>query len=58
MAALKKSLGQAPAEPAAPKRKNAADSRQTGMKLPIRGGKVTAEEAEKTPAARPARKRA
>jgi DNA end-binding protein Ku len=59
MAALKKSLGQAPAaEPqAAPKREKAADARQTGMKLPIKGGK---EQAEKTPApaAKPARKRA
>ena len=55
MAALKKSLGPAPAEPASPKRKKASDSRQAGMKLPIKGGKVAAEEAEKT-AARPARK--
>ena len=63
MAALKKSLGQTPSEqPAAPKRKKAAaDSRQTGMKLPIKGGKAAAaEKAEKipAPAAKAARKRA
>jgi hypothetical protein len=61
MAALKKSLGQTPAEqPAAPKRKKAADSRRTGLTLPIKGGKVDAEAVEKAPApaAKPARKRA
>jgi DNA end-binding protein Ku len=61
MAALRKSLGQAPAEqPAAPKRKKIADSRQTGLKLPIKGGKVVAEQVGKVPApaAKPARKRA
>jgi DNA end-binding protein Ku len=61
MAALKKSLGQAPAEqPAAPKRKKLADARQTGLKLPIKGGKTAAERMEKPPApvAKPARKRA
>jgi DNA end-binding protein Ku len=61
MAALKKSLGQTPAEqPAAPKRKKLADSRQTGLKLPIKGGKVAAERTQQAqaPAAKPARKRA
>ena len=57
MAALKKSLGQSPAEkPAQPKRKKADDARQTGLKLPIKGGKVerVAAQAE----TKPARKRA
>jgi hypothetical protein len=61
MAALKKSFGQTPAEqPVAPKRKKDADSRQTGLKLPIKGGKVAAEAVEKVsaPAAKAARKRA
>jgi DNA end-binding protein Ku len=61
MAALRKSLGQTPAEqPAAPKRKKAADSRQTGLKLPIKGGKVAAQAVEKAPApaVKPVRKRA
>ena len=61
MAALKKSLGQAPAEqPAAPKRKKLADARQTGLKLPIKGGKTATERLEKPPApmVKPARKRA
>ena len=61
MAALKKSLGQTPAEqPAAPKRKKLADARQTGLKLPIKGGKTAAERMEKpsAPVAKPARKRA
>ena len=50
MAALKKSLGQTPDEqPAAPKRKKAADSRQTGLKLPIKGGKIAAEAAAESP---------
>jgi DNA end-binding protein Ku len=39
-AALKKSLGQSPADkPAQPRRKNTEDVRQTGLKLPIKGGK-------------------
>ena len=61
MAALKQSLGQSPAQqPAPPKRKKAADTRQTGLKLPIKGGKLAEELGEKAPApvARPARKRA
>ena len=61
MAALKKSLGQAPAaQPAQPKRKQAADLRQTGLKLPIRGGKAEAERVDRpaTQATKPARKRA
>ena len=59
MAALKKSLGQTPAEqPAAPKRKKAPDSRQTGLKLPIKGGKTERADRPADPAARPARKRA
>ncbi len=61
MAALKKSLGQAPGEQsAAPKRKKASDSRQTGLKLPIKGGKAAAERTEKvsSPATMPVRKRA
>jgi DNA end-binding protein Ku len=58
MAALKKSLGQEALEiPAQSKRKKAADDvRQTGLKLPIRGGKSA--DKEVVPAARPARKRA
>jgi DNA end-binding protein Ku len=57
MAALKKSLGQTPAEqPAAPKRKKAADPRQTGLKLPIKGGKVDAEAVEKPRPRRPSRR--
>jgi DNA end-binding protein Ku len=61
MAALKKSLGDSPAaQPAEPKRQKAADTRQTGMKLLIKGGKVAADKVEKTPTstAKPARKRA
>ena len=55
MAALKKSLGQTPAEqPATPKRKKAAGSRQTGLKLPIKGGRAAAAQV----ATKPARKRA
>jgi DNA end-binding protein Ku len=51
MAALKKSLGQTPAEkPAQPKRKKADDVRQTGLKLPIKGGKVAAGRVEMLPA--------
>lgn len=61
MAALKKSLGQMPAEqPATPKRKKVAGSRQTRLKLPIKGGKVAADRVAKAPAppAKPVRKRA
>ena len=61
MAALKMSLGQSPAQqPAQAKRKKAADTRQTGLKLPIKGGKSAEELGEKAPApaVRPARKRA
>jgi hypothetical protein len=58
MAALKKSLGQeAPERPAQPKRKKAADDvRQTGLKLPIRGGRIV--EKTEVQAARHTRKRA
>jgi DNA end-binding protein Ku len=48
MAALKKSLGQAPAEPEKPKRttlRKEPDRRQTGLKLPIEGGKSKAAKA-------------
>jgi DNA end-binding protein Ku len=61
MAALKKSLGQAPAENSTvPKSKKVADTRQTGLKLPIKGGKDTVRLVEKppAPAAKLARKRA
>jgi DNA end-binding protein Ku len=61
MAALQKSLGQSPAEQPAPaKRKKPADTRQAGLKLPIKGGKSTEERGEKAPvpALKPARKRA
>jgi DNA end-binding protein Ku len=58
MAALKKSLGQAPAEtPAQAKRKKPADVRQTGLKLPIKGGKGEDKVAAQ-PQSRPSRKRA
>ncbi|MGA8193555.1 MAG: Ku protein [Acetobacteraceae bacterium] len=60
MAALKNSLGQSPAEVTS-KGKKAADVRQIGQKLPIKGGKSAAERAEKAPpqaATRSARKRA
>ena len=57
MSALKKSLGQSPAEkPAQPKRKKADDARQTGLKLPTKGGKVERAAAQAT--TKPARKRA
>ena len=59
MAALKNSLGLVATEaPPAPKKKD--DARQTGLKLPIKGGKVAAErvEAPSAPAAKPVRKRA
>jgi DNA end-binding protein Ku len=64
MAALRKSLGQAPeaaGQPAASsKRKKAAgDQRhQQALKLPIKGGKSRASEAAAEPAAKPVRKRA
>jgi DNA end-binding protein Ku len=64
MAALRKSLGQAPeaaAQPAASsKRKKAAgDQRhQQALKLPIKGGKSRASDAAAEPAAKPVRKRA
>jgi hypothetical protein len=59
MAALKKSLGQAPEAPRQPMRKKATDDRQTGLKLPIRGGKGKATEKEASqPIAKPTRKRA
>jgi DNA end-binding protein Ku len=59
MAALKKSLGQAPAAPPQPKRKKSVDERQTGLKLPIKGGKGKAAEKEANqPTAKPVRKRA
>ena len=60
MAALKNSLGQSPAEVTS-KGKKAADVRQIGQKLPIKGGKSAAERAEKAPpqaATRSARNRA
>jgi DNA end-binding protein Ku len=45
MAALKASLGQEPApRMAAPKARKTADTRQTGLKLPIKGGKAPAKE--------------
>ena len=59
MAALKKSLGQSPAE-APSMGKKAADVRQIGQKLPVKG-KSAAGRAEKDPpqaATRSARKRA
>jgi DNA end-binding protein Ku len=59
MAALKQSLGQAPAQkPATAKRKKIADTRQTGLKLPIKGGKAAAQPPAAQPATKPARKRA
>jgi DNA end-binding protein Ku len=59
MAALKKSLGQSPADkPAQPKRKKADDVRQTGLKLPIKGGKAAIERVETQAASKPSRKRA
>ena len=58
MAALKKSLGQSPAGMAAqPKRKKAADTRQTGLKLPIKGGKDGEKVAAQAPS-KPSRRRA
>jgi DNA end-binding protein Ku len=50
MSALKKSLNQTPDDkPVQSKRKKAEDVRQTGLKLPIKGGKVTAARVEKLP---------
>jgi DNA end-binding protein Ku len=59
MAALKKSLGNSPTEemPAQPKRKKAGDARQTGLKLPIKGGKGDEKHTPQT-ATKPSRKRA
>ena len=58
MAALKKSLGNSPTEmPAQPKRKKAGDARQTGLKLPIKGGKGDQKHTPQT-ATKPSRKRA
>jgi DNA end-binding protein Ku len=58
MAALKKSLGNSPTEmPAQPKRKKAGDARQTGFKLPIKGGKGDEKRAPPA-AAKPSSKRA
>jgi hypothetical protein len=59
MAALKKSLGNPPTEemPAQPKRKKAGDARQTGLKLPIKGGKGDEKHTPQT-ATKPSRKRA
>ena len=58
MAALKKSLSDAPVEaPAKPKRKKAEDTRQVGLKLPIKGGKVDEKRAPQTET-KPARRRA
>ena len=58
MAALKQSLGQAPAEKQTqPKRKKAAEViRQTGLKLPIRGGKAAVEKGEPQAVTKPSRK--
>jgi DNA end-binding protein Ku len=57
MAALKQSLAQTPAgKPAQLKRTQADDARQTGLKLPIKGGKV--ERAAAQASTKPARKRA
>ena len=57
MAALKASLGQVPEKAGPPKRKKATDTRQTGLKLPIKGGKgKIVDKVEE--AVKPARKRA
>jgi DNA end-binding protein Ku len=66
MAALKKSLGQAPetkpqsAAPVSDKRKKASgdERKQQALKLPMKGGKGRANEAAAEPPAKPARKRA
>ena len=58
MAALKKSLSQTQEDkPAQPKRKKPEDVRQTGLKLPIKGGKGEDKVAAQ-PQSRPSRKRA
>jgi DNA end-binding protein Ku len=50
MAVLRKSLSQTQEDkPAQPKRKKPEDVRQTGLKLPIKGGKVAAARVEKLP---------
>src|SRR3984885_339592 len=59
MAALKKSLGQSSAgRPAQSKRKKTEDVRQTGLKLPIKGGKAAVERVDVQAATKPSRKRA
>ena len=59
MAALKKSLGQSSADrPAQSKRKKTEDVRQTGLKLPIKGGKAAVERVDVQAATKPSRKRA
>ena len=60
MAMLKKSLGEgAPEKAAQPKRKKAVEAvRQTGLKLPIRGGKAAAQRAVEPAMAKASRKRA
>jgi len=59
MAALKKSLGQSSADrPAWSKRKKTEDARQTGLKLPIKGGKAAVERVDAQAATKPSRKRA
>jgi DNA end-binding protein Ku len=71
MAALKKSLGQAPSEESAPKSAAAPKAKartkepirnQPGLKLPIKGGKMTADKPavveSPTAATKPSRKRA
>ena len=59
MGALKASLGQVPEKALeAPRRKKAMDVRQTGMKLPIKGGKGRAVVEKVEEPVKPARKRA
>jgi DNA end-binding protein Ku len=59
MAALKKSLGQSSADrPTQSKRKKTEDVRQTGLKLPIKGGKAAVERVDVQAATKPSRKRA
>ena len=54
-----KSLGQSPADrPAQPKRKKTEDVRQTGLKLPIKGGKAAVERVDVQAATKSSRKRA
>ena len=58
MAALKKSLGQSSSDrPAQSKRKKTEDVRQTGLKLPIKGGKAAVERVDVQAATKPSRKR-